>query len=298
MNLRLGQFKSPVGLERMQAEQELEFVERGLSNNLVPFRDLGVMAYGSIVPDYLDYQVAYLNGANDLQVNTGDLDNNKDFAGRLLTYPLRWSEIEFLRGFGTAIAGTYGTHLGNPTAPNLTAGYLSMGQNKFFSYSTGAYASGVQWRVNPQAYFYKGPFGILGEYVINGQNVKNGAAERVLKNTGWIAKTSYVLTGEDASFDGVKPDSPFLVGKEGWGAFELAARAGGLHVDSDAFPLFSSSSASANRASEFAGGINWYLNNSVKINLNYAWTTFDGGNTGGRNREDEHVVLSRTQLRF
>ena len=303
LNFRLGEFKSPVGIERLQSEQELLFVERGLTTNLVPYRDIGVMAYGSLVPDQLDYQLALFNGAVDgssgiTQTNNGDVDNHYDVAGRILTYPLRWSDFEAGRGLGLGLAGTFGQHTGNSASPSLTSGYTSIGQNKFFSYSTGTFASGYQWRLNPQLLYYYRQLGLFGEYVVDTQEVQKGAQHRSLRNDGWIATASYVLTGEDASFDGVKPENPVSVGKDGWGAWELVARAGKLNVDEDAFPLYANAASSAREASELGGGINWYINNSVKINLDYMLTTYEGGNTGTKDRPDEHVILTRTQFRF
>ena len=303
VNFRAGEFKSPVGIERAESEQELEFVERGLTTNLVPYRDTGLMAYGSLIPDQLEYQIGVLNGATDgssaiTQVNTGDYDNHYDFAGRLLAYPLRWTSFEPARGLGVALAGTYGTHTGTAGTPQLTSGYTSIGQSKFFGYTTNTFASGTQWRFNPQVLYYKGPFGGFGEYVADSQEVQNGATHRVIRNDGWIATASWVLTGEDASFDGVKPENPLTVGKPGWGAWELVARAGGLKIDADAFPLFASATASAREASEFGGGINWYANNSLKVNFDYMLTRYDGGAAAGHDRPDERVFLTRTQFRF
>ncbi|MEI6730907.1 MAG: porin, partial [Pseudomonadota bacterium] len=52
-NIRAGKFKLPLGIERWQSEQSLLFVERGLTNNLVPYRDNGLQIYGNIIPHML-----------------------------------------------------------------------------------------------------------------------------------------------------------------------------------------------------------------------------------------------------
>ena len=38
-NLRVGKFKPPVGLERLQSDDDTSFIERGLPTLLVPSRD-------------------------------------------------------------------------------------------------------------------------------------------------------------------------------------------------------------------------------------------------------------------
>ncbi len=298
--LRLGKFKAPIGLERWQSEQELLFAERGQTTNLVPFRDIGVMALGEIIPDQLEYQLAYTNGTVDVGDNNADSDNHKDVSGRLFAHPLRWSSISWLKGLGLGVGATYGQHTGTSTAGSqgLTSGYVSMGQARYFTYNTSSYADGTQWRVNPHAYYYNGSFSLLGEYVLNAQEVKNSTNKRTLKNDAWSAIATYVLTGEDASFDGVKPENNFSPAKGHWGAFELTARAGRLNVDEDAFGTFASATSSARQATEGAAGINWYMNNSVKLNIDYAHTVFKGGATGETDRDDENVLLTQAQFRF
>jgi len=300
VNLRAGEFKVPVGLERWQSEQEIEFVERGMTTNLVPFRDIGGMLYGQLVPKQLEYQLAYVNGASDLQVDTGDLDTNKDVDARLFSHPLYWTDVNALKGLGLGLGGTYGTHQGSTTNTNITTGYLTPAQRVFFAYSSGVFANGPQWRLNPQFMYYYGPFWTFGEYVRDNQELKITTNDRELSNDAWFASTGYVLTGEDASFDGVKPKNIFNPKAGDWGAFELVARYGQLKVDKNAFPLFANITTSARRANESTVGANWYLNNSVKVNLDYAYTTFDGGASAalGGDRNDEQALLARTQIRF
>lgn len=296
--LRVGKFKAPIGIERWQSEQELLFAERGQTTNLVPFRDIGVMALGEIIPDQLEYQLSYTNGVVDLGDNNADSDNHKDISGRIFAHPFRWSEASFLQGFGVGVAGTYGKHTGNTTTPALTAGYVTMGQSRYFAYNSTSFADGNQWRLNPQAYYYNGAFSLLGEYVLNSQQLRNGTTKSTIKNDAWSAIATYVLTGEDASFDGVKPANNFDITKGNWGAFELTGRAGVLKVDKNAFPIFSSLNTSAKEAKEGAVGVNWYFNNSLKLNVDYAITKFDGGAAAGADRKTERVILTQAQFRF
>ena len=107
-----------------------------------------------------------------------------------------------------------------------------------------------------------------------------------------------MLTGEDVSFKGgVKPANPLDVKSGDWGAFELVGRVGQTNIDDDAFPIFASATASAEKATTFGGGVNWYLNESVKLWLDYEHTQFNGGAAVG-DRQDENVLLSRVQYRF
>ena len=258
------------------------------------------MAHGHLIPDQLEYQLALVNGAADLQANNTDTDNNKDVAGRIMIHPLTWSGVRALSGIGLGVAGTYGVHQGSTAAPGLTTGYATFGQRTYFTYKTGTYANGKQWRFNPQLMYYNGPLGMLGEYVLNEQEVKNGTRVDTLKNKAWEGIASYVLTGEDASFDGVTPEHNFDPKSGQWGAFEILGRVSELDVDRNAFAssIFADPTVSSRSAFETTLGGTWYFSRAVKLNLDLSRTTFDRGYTGGIDHPDEKAVVSRAQFRF
>jgi phosphate-selective porin OprO/OprP len=126
----------------------------------------------------------------------------------------------------------------------------------------------------------------------------NGAATSRIraKNSAWQLSLSWVLTGENASFNGVTPRSAF--GQGGLGALELAARVQGVDFDDDLFPLFASAATSIDRALGFTVGINWYLNRFVRFSVNYDHVYYDGGAAGGRDRRSDDQLLTRVQLKY
>ena len=284
----------------LEAEADVLFVERGQTNNLVPFRDIGVMAYGQLIPDQLEYHIGITNGAADLQANTGDVDNNKDVIGRVFAKPFTWMGVRALEGLGVGVAGTYGVHQGSAAVSGLTAGYASFGQRTYFTYTAGSFADGPQWRVNPQLTYYIGPFGMMGEYVLNSQEVRNGTREDRFRNTAWLGSAEYVLTGEDATFEGVTPAHPFDPRAGNWGAFELVGRVSRLDVDRSAFAgaLFANPVNSSRSAQETTVGGTWFFSRAVKLNVDVSRTTFDGGFVGGSDHPDEKAVFTRAQFRF
>ncbi len=107
-----------------------------------------------------------------------------------------------------------------------------------------------------------------------------------------------MLTGEDESYYGVKPAHDFNPIEGGWGAWEVKARFGSLDVDHDAFKDgFASAATSAQRATEYGGGFNWYLSQNVKLDFEYLWTTFFRGATHG-DRPGEGAFLTQAQIAF
>jgi phosphate-selective porin OprO/OprP len=320
LQLQAGKFKSPVGLEQLQADQDLNFNERALPTDLVPNRDIGFELHGDILGGAVSYAAGIFNGVGDARNSSNfDFEDDKAFEGRLFFQPFKTTSIYPLQGFGFGIGGGYETMqktntTGLPaTTGGTLAGFVTDGQQQFFSYNPAGgavvFADGEHWRLSPQGYYYYGPFGFLGEYVISDQRVTHvlGPAQisRRLENTGWEVTGSWVLTGEDAAYKGgVIPRHPFNPLGGGWGAWQLVARYAELNVDSDAFPLFSNPASSARSAASWSVGLNWWLNRNVRIMTSFSRTDFKGGGGAGASapaavtRKDENVLFTRMQLAF
>ncbi len=305
--VQFGKFKEPVSLEVLQSDSRLLFVERGLPTLLAPNRDVGIQLHGDLFESQLSYALGVFNGVSD--GGSGDVEtvnSGKQLAGRIFTQPFKKSEIEALQGLAFGVGGSYGDRAEN--LPN----YVTPGRQRFFSYSSGAgtnaataniTASGPQWRVAPQGYYYFGPVGFYGEYVLSSQEVQRaaGGAPRSLTvaNDAWNVAVSYVLTGEKNTFNRINPRHPLTLGGGGWGAWEIAARFGELSIDQSAYP-FIASPASAQKITAWEIGLNWYLNKNVKFNFDYSQSHFSGGNDapGSVAAQDEKVFLGRTQFSF
>jgi phosphate-selective porin OprO/OprP len=232
-----GKFKSPVGLETLQSDANILFNERSLATDLVPNRDVGFLLHGDLWGGAASYAAGILNGATDYSgtAANADFDNNKAFAGRLFFQPFRGTSLSPLKGLGLGVGGSYQVDRAtNSSSTGLTSGYSTDGQQKFFSYSPTngtVYANGDHWRIAPQGYYYYGPLGIMGEYVVDRFHVANtklGSAE--LQNRAWDLSTSWVLTGEDATYNGVTPRHPFDPRNGDWGAVQLVGRYAGQRM--------------------------------------------------------------------
>jgi phosphate-selective porin OprO and OprP len=302
--IQAGKFKEPVGLERLQSGANLLFVERGYPTQLVPNRDVGVQVQGDLFENRLRYEAGVFNGvANGGSGDNEQADDEKDIALRLFATPFVKSNNDWLRGLGFGVSGTYGNQEG------ALRGFTSPGQQSIFAYRTGTGASaatanvtadGAIWRVSPQAYYYKGPFGIFAEYVISAQRVRRAAGAstfETLAHTGWQVAASWFVTGEDNFFKAVTPRKPLTWGGDGLGALELTARYGQLDVDDDTFPLFANPDTAASKATSYGVGANWHLNRNIKLSLNYEHTDFGGG-TSAFLDDGEDVVLTRAQFSF
>jgi phosphate-selective porin OprO/OprP len=243
-----------------------------------------------------------------------EFDTQGDYAARVFFQPFINSENFSLRGLGFGIGSTWVDVDGSAANTALSA-YRSPGQQSIFSYrantATGTtpnnatFANGERLRLAPQLSYYRGSFGLLGEYTTVEQDVSRlvGGVTRsdTLEHSAWQAQFSWFVTGEEESFRGFMPGSTFQPGKDGWGAVELVARYHELDIDDDTFTggatSFANPLTAVSKASAYGVGVNWYPWNTVKLSLNYEQTEFEGGAATG-DRADERALLSRFAINF
>jgi len=298
IQFRFGKFKAPIGLERLQADADVLWTERGHSTNLVPNRDVGYLAFGTLASGAVEYQIGALNGAADGVNFNNDLDNHKDLVYRVFTQPFAQTDFVWLQGLGVGYAGTDGNHTGDATNTQLPS-YKTPGQQTFFKYASNAVSNGKETRSNPEAWFYLNNFGLLVDYVEARQDVRLGASTARLKNRALDVSGSWILTGEAATFKGgVKPYHDFNIDGSGWGAWELTARYGYTDIDDAAFTGgFAFLSSSASKATSTGFGIAWYLSQNLKLLADFDKTRFARGAATG-NRPDETFTSGRVQFRY
>lgn len=294
--LRVGKFKPPVGLERLQSDDDTTFVERGLPTLLVPSRDIGFQLSGDIVKNRVNYAVGVFNGVPDNGLSDTAASTHRDYAARLFLTPFQPESNNPLRGLGFGI----GASSGNVDGEALPS-YKSFGQNAFLPFATGVTEAGHRTRLAPQTTFYRGPFGILAEYGLTEEGLQKGTFRTDVGFRAWQVATSYILTGEKKSYASPTPGRSFDPKNGGWGAWELAFRLGGFSADRVLYADgFASPSTAAREARERVAALNWYLNRLFKAGLDYGNTSFGGGNalSLGGNRNEEKVFIVRFQINF
>lgn len=299
--VRVGKFKEPVDLERLQSASDVVFAERSLATNLAPNRDVGLQLSGDLDSGLVAWQAGVFNGVPDLGNSDGDVSDAKDFSGRIFLQPFKRGS---LKGLGVGVAGTAGLERGTTAAPQL-ASYRTGGQQTWFRYlsstttpTSNVFADGVRQRLAPQAYFYTGPLGIHGEYIQSWQRVSRATFPSIkLKHTAWQATGSYFLTGEKNSWRSAAPKKPFDPKAGTFGAVELAARYSELSIDDATFPAYANPATTPTKAKAWAVGVNWYLARAIKAVVDYEHTTFTGG-AGSADRDPENFIATRVQYSF
>ena len=308
--VRVGKFKTPVGLEQLQSDPVAFFNERSVATGLTPNRDVGIQISGDVLDKRLNYTFAVLNGVPDGGNNvtgSADFDNNKLLAARLFATPFANDKESAFNGLGVGIAASIGDF---ETTSGRAASYRTDGQQTFFSYDSSVAAAGRGLTISPQAYFYRGPFGLLAEYIVSSIEVQRGGTGRIadVKNHGYNLSFGYVLTGEDSSYRGVTPKTVFNPSAGTWGAFEIVGRIAGVDIDDTVFTgpanlRLANPNTAASAITTYGLGLNWYLSRSVRANFDLFRNEFGvtAGATPAANAlisNDETAFISRLQLSF
>ncbi len=302
--LRAGKFKQPVGLERLQSFSKTLFLERGLPSLLTPTRDIGVALYGSDPAERFNWTVGLFNGVlddTDLSSNANLSGGDFDVGARLEFTPWKSATDSALAGLSFGLATSIGRENTSilDSESDRRIRYRTSGRGTFFRYNDGVRVDGDRIRINPFLSYYHGPFGLLAEYVQSSYELTRSDNAQTIDTDAWTLQMGWVLTGEKASFSGVRPSRPFKWGSGQIGAWELGLRAHALQVDDAAFAGDASTRLARSNAVQeaFAWGIalNWYLTDNLLIATNFEITDFSGL---GLNRPTEEVVITRFQVDF
>jgi phosphate-selective porin OprO/OprP len=322
-----GRFKGPVGYERSQLVAQNIWIENGLTQNLTTQYTQGFLVHGSIDNDLFSYGAGANEGVRDNANGDfqGMIDNNYDFIGDVYFNPFVNSGLKDLKGFGFGLAGSIGDRGTPGTAANSPlAAYTTPGQTNILTYNTAGATGktvtesedGPGYRLAPVIYYYNGPFGAYADYAessirvlrsVSGTGAGNGSRVATLQNEAWQVVGSYVLTGEDASYTGVKPKTDLNFREGTWGAFQVVARYGQMTFDSNYYKSTDLSTAVGGSiasqgpkvVTDIGVGLNWYLNSNVRAQLQYDNVSYSGGAWPVTpQNEDQNSFLTQLQLAF
>jgi phosphate-selective porin OprO/OprP len=89
--IQLGQFKVPLGRQRITSSGSQQFVDRSdVIDEFTPGRDVGVQVRGLLASDRVEYRAGVFNGAGQ---NTWSHDGGLQYAGRVMAQP--FGEVEY-----------------------------------------------------------------------------------------------------------------------------------------------------------------------------------------------------------
>lgn len=145
-----------------------------------------------------------------------------------------------------------------------------------------------------EAIYRLGGLTVMSEYNVN--EVSRSAGAEPTFDGGYVS-VGWLLTGEAREYNAkrgtvgrLKPGSPFAMGGEGLGAWELAARLDTLDLTDE--------TVAGGEMDSVTLGLNWYPNQFTRLMFNYVRNDLDStGPVAFRNTDPEYVMI-RAQADF
>ncbi len=291
---RAGQFKEPFGYEELRSSRYDDFVEQSLAtDNLAPSRDVGAMVKGKLADGVINYAIGIFNGNGS---NKTDENSDSDVAGRLQFKPFKNGDNECIEGLQLGVNLTHGRQKATDSAKEFeTAAGTSF-------LTLGDMSGGFRVRYGADAQWFWGPASIQTEWIKSEwKDVKFGADtnESSLTINSYYFGGTYLLTGEKKVEGRLHPEHNFDPASDGWGAWELVARYGGLRAQGDVFKTAEAVSGGTDEAHAITAGFNWYLNPFTIVRVNYVNTQFnDAILIRSGMSKTESAVIGRLQVEF
>ncbi len=316
--VQIGRFKNPFGYEFYREHiWDLMDPERSVwAVNYEANRRFGLMAHGVL----LDERIEYALGTFDTQRNGfSAFNSHQDFEAFLNFKPFYTREEGFplrnLQFGGSCDLGTEDQPL-TPAAlrTNFSPGPATVtspatsnaAEEPFLAFNPNVLERGTRDLWEAHLAYYGGGLSLVStlEGGHEGYASGPGAPPVHVSVEGWSVQAGYLLTGETIrDRTNIQPLHPFDLreGRFGCGAWEVTARYSQLDLGSDVFTAgLADPHLWSNHAKMTDLGLNWYLNQFVKVLFDWEHATF--GNpvlaTGGHFRESSDLFWWRTQVFF
>ncbi len=166
--------------------------------------------------------------------------------------------------------------------PTTNINYITSSGIAFFQYDLNTYADGLQTKFAPQVFWF-GRFSVLAEYLHMTRDLSLGALHGTTAQDGFYVNTSYWLTGERytgnglAGYTTIEPLRPRVPsrGQFGPGAWEIAAKLSQINLDTTNFVFTTNPNLYASRCDQLMLALNWWPNRYTRLSLDNVWTWFN-----------------------
>jgi phosphate-selective porin OprO/OprP len=273
VQVRVGHFDEPFGLDRLTSSKYTTFTERSFCEVFAPQRNSGIMVLGQALESRLAWFLGYFRDADNFGNDNGNAQYGEhNITARVAGRP--WVNEE----------GTSWVHLGGaisrrqPSNENVRySARPEIRQGPLFV-DTGTIPGNTDallFDLEAAANF--GPFHAQVEYVqseLHGSDYGVNLSSEDHTFSAASAQAGFFITGENREYDavGARWDRVKVkrnYGKEGWGALEVALRYSIIDlndgdIDSVQDPSDSSLSAGG-EMSDWTFAINWYLNPHTRV---------------------------------
>ena len=260
-----GQFKVPVSFEEWSSTRHTLFIERAAFTDTFRFgRQVGIAA--SIAQN----DFTFIGG-----VYQGDFDNGNANQGR--TYAARATYAAKFDGGLVHVGGSAFKRENDQNDPDIRyrqKPHLHTSPIRYID--TGNFNAESDTFVGAELVGIYGPFNAQAEWGWMTAEAPNGGQDA--KFNGGYVSVSYFLTGETRGYKNGMIDQAKVINpvfKGGSGAWQLAARYDIVDLtDVNAGVI-------GGKQTTYLVGVNWHLNNFVRVQANYSVADIDGGTYDG-----------------
>ncbi len=309
--LVIGFQKPAFGLEHTTSSNNIQFMERSLTDVFAPDRNLGLS--WSYYNDYITTQFgAYLPNVVNVDTDDEGLVNDDDTlrTNDANTYTARVVGIPVNKSNQLLHLGASAMYVDYHDKDNLS--YNSRPESHLSSklvksQKIGDPSQAINYGV--EAAYQQSGFLLQSEYIASSVDGLRGkypdkTEERGTYNySAWYFSTSYMLTGEAHSYKASKgtfgrvvPDEPFS--KDGWGAFELTLRYSS--IDLDYGENYKNEAQLGGKMNDITLGLNWYLEKNMRVMFNFI--NYDAhsyeDSTDYVESQNGNIIQTRLQIEF
>jgi len=271
--VKAGNFKEGFSMETTTTSRYLTFVERSLVSEFGPSRHLGIQgsAWGK---HWLVIGGVHFQDIGDSEVTTFSQNANKDFGtdegmsytGRLVITPF----VEQNKLLHIGAAATYRTPMTSDEIPNSyrvsTRSLTSINRKKYLdtddilnveSRTMFDFELAASWK----------QFMFQGEYMIS--NVNRSGEQKDASFDGMYLQAGYLLFGGSYVYNAVDGEFTQVNRGKSWGDIEVAVRYDYLNLNDFDAKIYGGA------ANAYTFGINYHVNDNVKIMINYSYIDHD-----------------------
>jgi len=318
LNVRFGQFKTPMGMEVQTSSRFTDTTERDFTSALTDSINKGIMVHGvPMAGTTYQFMVSngglyYEQGEGTAAANreTSNVADGKTYTGRLTA---NFAEIMGNKDAIYHVGAAYGVDNDLPTSAFGDIAIRTNARGTTF-FKSPVLTNPEVTRLGLEGIVAIGPYKLAGEY--NNANIKqqNAVTADSRDLSAYYINASWMITGESYApvyKNGLMggrmiPKNDFAAGN-GWGAWELGLRYSNFD-GRDFTPLQLATGATAgqtgtNSANSWTGGIKWITDPNTRFMLNYVATNFGTDMNGYvaagvAPYKDEKAINFRAQFDF
>ncbi len=300
--LLLGQFKAPQSQDSLCSARFTEFIERPILARFVAGYEIGAMAHGKLAEGAFGYQVAVTNGRSHLaDQGRGRTDDNdeKELTARLTASPWIADKESPFKGLRVGVYGSIGD-VDNVTLAGATTTTFDIQTAELgvtFLDTTAGFLDGDRTRLGLELSFAWQSWGLRAEFLQREDEMLGGAVRVDVTTKAWYAALSWIVTGEDKTFETrITPASPFDITEGNWGAVEVAFRIAAVEVGDEIERIGNSFAGQSDGVRSMTLGVSWWPVKNVRISLDVIREDY-GATIAFGNGVDEDALLG-ILLRF